>query len=1230
MKPQQSLVRRPRGDDGVPRDWVPGDVILDLYEVRELPGMERGYAEGGMGRVNLVWHRGWQMQLAVKSVRPDKLQSHRYLECFQREAEVRVNKLGLHPNIVSCYYVRVLGGLPRVFIDYVDGGSLEEWIRSGKLYEGGPEQALERILDIAIQFAWGLHHAHEQGLIHQDVKPNNLMMTADGVARVTDFGLASARAALGEGGKRPASCTLLATGSGMAEMYCSPEQADIKAQQKAGLSRKRWPKLTRRTDIWSWAVSALEMFLGETPWPSGIAVHHYLKTQAEDPRIPRMLPAVVELLHRCLQPCPEDRPHDLLEAAGSLQAIYQQACGKAYPREAPKAAELLADSLNNRAVSLADLGKQEEAEKGWAQALQMDPLHPEATCNLGLAHWRRGRIDDIRLLEQLRAVCTGSPDRWDAAYYLALVHLERDDCGQAIKVLEALDATAAGRDEVQRLLAQAKDRLPQSRRCLCTFEDQEDGLICGSLSSDGRLALSGSWAGTLKLWEVSSGRCLRTFKGHTKRVESVCLSSDGRLALSGSWAGTLKLWEVSSGRCLRIFGGHTPGVSSVCLSSDGRLALSDGDFHRVGPSVSILKLWEVSSGRCLRTFEGHMFTFCSFCLSSDGRLVLSGSNDRTLKLWEVSDGRCLSTFEGHSHNVTSVCLSSDGRLAFSGSLDKTLKLWEVSSGRCLRTFQGHTEGVESVCLSSDGRLALSGSEAGTLKLWEVSCGRCLRTLQGHTEGVKSVCLSSDALLALSVSEDKTLKLWDICGNHTRVPTSAIVRRPTEDTRLTQKTYQQLLAGVDQEVTRGEDPGLVVVSLRQARRLTGCGRRPEVLVRWFAFYLRLPRVGLLAAWKAHTFEGHKESVNSVCLSSDGCLALSGSDDSLMLWEVLTGRCLRNFEFSANSVCWSRDGRLALSGSKGPMVRLWDVAGDRCLDNFEWHSHGVRVSSVCLSSDCRLALSGSEDGKLVLWNAASGLWLRNFKEFPPMCLSSDDCLVLSTSDDTLKLWEVASGRCLRTFEGHTRRVSSLCLSSDGRLALSGSSDLTLKLWDLSSGRCLRTFEGHTSNVSSVCLSSDGRLALSGSWDRTMKLWEVASGRCLRTFEGHTRPVSCVCLSSDGRLALSASHDRTVQVWILDWDLEARRRSEWDEGARPYLEVFLSAQTFWAAELPDNIWFSEEELSPALTRCGRPRWTESDFERLLFTLGCAGFGWLRPEGVRRELEKMAASWQGPPPLA
>ena len=70
------------------------------------------------------------------------------------------------------------------------GGSLSDWIKDGRLYEGAPEAALARILDIAIQFAWGLDYSHEQGLIHQDVKPANVMMTKDGLAKVTDFGLA--------------------------------------------------------------------------------------------------------------------------------------------------------------------------------------------------------------------------------------------------------------------------------------------------------------------------------------------------------------------------------------------------------------------------------------------------------------------------------------------------------------------------------------------------------------------------------------------------------------------------------------------------------------------------------------------------------------------------------------------------------------------------------------------------------------------------------------------------------------------------------------------------------------------------------------------------------------------------------------------------------------------------------------------------------------------------------
>ncbi len=169
--------------EDIPTEWTVGDVILGLYEVTGILG------KGGMGKVYKVRHREWNIDLAVKSSLPELVESRTAVENFVREAETWVN-LGLHPNAVNCYYVRTLGEIPRVFVECVEGGSLIDWIRGldgkpPKLYEGQSDQVLERILDIAIQFAWGLHFAHEKGLIHQDVKPANVMMTPDGTVKVT-------------------------------------------------------------------------------------------------------------------------------------------------------------------------------------------------------------------------------------------------------------------------------------------------------------------------------------------------------------------------------------------------------------------------------------------------------------------------------------------------------------------------------------------------------------------------------------------------------------------------------------------------------------------------------------------------------------------------------------------------------------------------------------------------------------------------------------------------------------------------------------------------------------------------------------------------------------------------------------------------------------------------------------------------------------------------------------
>ena len=85
--------------------------------------------------------------------------------------------------------------------------------------------------------------------------------------------------------------------------------------------------------------------------------------------------------------------------------------------------------------------------------------------------------------------------------------------------------------------------------------------------------------------------------------------------------------------------------------------------------------------------------------------------------------------------------------------------------------------------------------------------------------------------------------------------------------------------------------------------------------------------------------------------------------------------------------------------------------------------------------------------------------------------------------------AGGQSLRTFTGHSRVVSSVAFSPDGRTALSGSTDGTLKLWEVATGKELRTLTGHLNTVNSVAFSPDGRTAVSGSDDQTLKLWQVA---------------------------------------------------------------------------------------------------------------------------------------------
>ncbi len=1212
--------------------WRPGQVIDDRYEIK-------GSAEGGMGIVYFAHDRDWDLDVAIKTLLPKAHASQRMLDRLINECLAWV-ELGAHENIITAYFVKPYDERPHLFLEYADGGDLESWIRDGKVKDTATA------LDIAIQIAHGLAYLHKRGMIHRDLKPANILMTKDGIAKLADFGLV--KQAFGETAETADDTgkhvqlkdgmTMRGKALGTAT-HMAPEQFTGASQ------------VTSAADTYAFGIVLFQLLTGRLPftfpsWPGDDApseekerwitrcrqIHQMVAPLALGTTGlsgPRCLEAV---LARCLAKVPTERPPESSELVNHLREAFAEACGRSHERELREPLQQLADAMNNKAVSLLNLNRSVEAEKTWDGAIGADPLHPESTYNRGLALWRSARITDRKLIAILQESAANHQRDGRAAYALGLVHLERRDDESAVSALEEIGPKIP---EAATALGRAKCRAEQLSKCVRVFGWQRGWVNSVCFAADGRWALSGSDDMTLRLWEVSTGRCVRTFEGHAGGVKSVCLSSDGRWALSGSDDQTLRLWEVSMGRCLRTFEGHAGGVKSVCLSSDGRWALSGSDDRT-------LRLWEVSTGRCVRTFDGHTSHVSSVCLSPDARWVLSGGSDATLRLWEVSTGRCVRTFDGHTSHVSSVCLSPDAHWALSGGSDATLRLWEISTGRCMQTFERCAHPVTSVCLSKDGRWALSGSMDRMLRLWEISTGRCVRTFEGHTSGVSAVSLSADGRQALSGSWDDTLRLWEVSafcsGDGDAFAAPLLISRcvSNEELSTTHAEFDRTVQEAQLALTSTAYTAALELA-RKARALSGHARTAEALELWADVARHCPRVSFRGAWHVRTFEGHTGCVNSVCLSSDGRWALSGSDDqALRLWEVSTGRCVRTFEGhtgGVKSVCLSSDGRRALSGSDDMTLRLWEVSTGRCLRTFEGHTGGVR--SVCLSSDGRWALSGSDDQALRLWEVLRGRCVQRFDghtdSVTSICLSADGRWALSGSGDgTLRAWEVSTGRCARMLgDKPARAVISVHLSKNGGWALAACRDNILLWYEVATGRYVRTFEGHEGVVNSVCSSGDGRWALLGNSLNELQLWEVSKGRCVRTLEKHTDRLHSVCLSADNRWALSGGWDQTLRLWELDWELEARESADWDDGAEPCIRNFLCLHTPYAGELPHGRTPSREETTQTLSRHGMPSWTDEDFRCLVHELQNAGFGWLRPKGVRKKLEEMAANWTGPPPL-
>lgn len=338
----------------------PGDVLISTYIVQSEA------IHGGMGSVWRVSHMNWNTDLAMKRPQPlffAEAGESRKNE-FIAECEHWIN-LGLHPNIVSCYYVREIGGVPTIFSEWMDGGSLKDAIQSGRLYDGTETEIQARILDVAIQTARGLNYSHEQGLIHQDVKPGNVLLTGKWDAKVADFGLAKAQSQLNDGGKP------LSTGYTLA--YCPKEQSE-------GAEAAAW------MDVYAWALTVLEMYAGCRQWKTGAEAQDHCEKYLGSCRF-QPPQRVLGLIENALR----GETAGFEEIIEILRDCIQETTGMFY-REEESATLLSGANLNNHAMSFLDLGKQDQAGELLQRALAVQPDNTDAFLNQTFFRWRSGAL----------------------------------------------------------------------------------------------------------------------------------------------------------------------------------------------------------------------------------------------------------------------------------------------------------------------------------------------------------------------------------------------------------------------------------------------------------------------------------------------------------------------------------------------------------------------------------------------------------------------------------------------------------------------------------------------------------------------------------------------------------------------------------------------------------------------------------------------------------------------
>ncbi len=636
-----------------------------------------------------------------------------------------------HPNIVRVLRFIEANGTAYMVMEYEKGQSLSQYLRNE-----GPRLDQASLLRIFLPILNGLHAVHEAGMLHLDIKPENIYLREDGSPILIDFG--SARQAL----VGPGHSQALALTPGYAPIEQYPESG------KPGPS----------TDVYAIGATLYRCISAKRPVPSPER-HQALLKYAPDP------------LPSAMQVGADHYPPYILESVDWALKVHAQ--------ERPQSARELQDALMARLARRAAAAPAAAPAVFKSSATVSTPPRPPVRANkTRVLRRRRSPLRWVAGFMVLGTLAIGivvyRPALLEAHFPGAAAYLHKLSLPVVAQKRRAAPSarpmSANDRQPPERVASvapasvgdTANSRLPPKSeldpmralpgQLAQVLDGHSDWVQALAFAPDGRTLASASYDKTIRIWSVTNGGVQHVLHGHQRSINALAYSPDGRWLASAGDDASVRLWEQATGRERAALRGPAYPVYSVAFSPDGTTLAVGGKDRSVF-------VWRLQDQRLLHTFEGHEDDILAVAFSRDGKMLASAGADKTIKLWSLERGSEFATLHGHRDVVLTLAFSPNGKWLASGGARNVIKLWDPYRAQQLRNFDNVRHSVLSLAFSPDSRWLAAAGAGTAVTVWGVDSGNVVHVFEAHQDYIQALAFSPDGTLLASASRDHTVKLW---------------------------------------------------------------------------------------------------------------------------------------------------------------------------------------------------------------------------------------------------------------------------------------------------------------------------------------------------------------------------------------------------------------------------------------------------------------------------------------